>query len=246
VLPDEDPELEGEAKKKYEDEFERLWKGLDAEKNNEVVRARIEQYGATPSRASRDVLIKYATGNKNQEFVGVAYKAIAKIGGKKAIAFLAGKNALRGGDFLLQQSAAEALAETKDARAAAQLLDMLNDKATKSEVMGACAIAAAKAAPTDERVIETLFSLADHKKDTIRAYVMEALGHLKSDRALERLTQALQNDKNTRVRESAAKGMGNSLRPEATPLLEKAAAEDKALTVKSAALESLRKIQAGR
>jgi hypothetical protein len=245
-LPDEDTDLVGEAKTKHEAEVQRLWKGLETEKNNELVRARIEQYGVTRTRAGRDALMKYATGNKNHEFAGLAFKALGKIGGKKTISFLAGQNGLRAPDFLLQQAAAEALAETKDARAAAQLLDVLSDKATKIEVVGACAIAAAKAAPTDERVVETLFGLAEHKKDTIRANVMEGLGYLASDRAVERLTKALQTDKNTRVRESAAKGFGNSLRHDVISVLEKVASEDKAFTVKSAALEAIRKIQGGK
>ena len=244
--PDEEPELTGEAKSKHEAEVQKLYKELETEKNNQVVKGRIEQHGAAGSRAARDAVIKYCTGNKNHEFTSYGFKALARMGGKKSIAFLSGKHALRSDSFLLQQSAAEALAETKDARAAAALLDVLNDKTTKIEVIGACAIAAAKAAPSDERVIETLFGLAENKKDTIRAYVMEALGHLASDRALTRLTLALQTDKNTRVRESAAKGMGNSKRADAIPLLEKAVAEDKSLTVKSAAQTAITTIQGGR
>jgi HEAT repeat protein len=239
----EETELEGEALKLHEEEVKKLLAALNTEKNQEIVRSRIEQYGTQATRAHRDCLMRYATGNKNHEFVKHAFDALAKISGKKTIDFLGGKSALRSQDFMVQLSAAEALATMKDPRAAGPLLDALTDKTTKIEVMGAAAIAAAKVAPTDERVVETLFSLAEAKKDTIRANAMEAIGHLASDKAVALLAKILAEDKNTRVRGAAAKGLGLTKRPEAIPALERAVAEDKAFTVRDEAMSAIRMIQ---
>jgi hypothetical protein len=239
----EEVELEGEAKKKHEQEVKETLAMLRTEKNRETVAGRIERIGAQGTRAGRDALMAFAVGNKNQEYLEKTFRALAKIGGNKAIDFLCGKNALRSGDFLVQQSAAEALATAKSPRAVGPLLDVLTDKATKIEVVGAAAKAVAQSAPRDERVTETLFKLTEHVKDTIRAYAVEALGYLATDDATARLVDVLVNDKNTRVRGGAATGLGNSGRRDVIPHLEKAFEAEQAFTVKDKIQQALKTLE---
>lgn len=242
---EEEPRLEGEALKRHEQEKRSFLETLEREKNREVVAARIKEYGTRGSRAARDALIEFCTGNKNQEFVKHGFDALAKIGGKVAIEFLCGPHALRSKDFLVQHSACEALGSAKDPRAAGPLLDVMTHKSTKMEVMGAAACAVAQAAPQDARVVETLFALSRDRRDTIRANAVEALGYLATDEAMARLVEILTTEKNGRVRQSAARAMGHSKRPDAIPHLEKAIAEDKAFQVRDAALTALNDIRGG-
>lgn len=244
-VEEEEPELEGDAKKAHEAEVKRLVKELKEEKNREFVSRRIETLGAEGSRASRDALMVFATKNKNQEYVDHAFRALAKIGGKKAIEFLCGKNALRARDFLVQHSAAEALATAKDERAAGALLDVMTSKRTKIKVVGACAVALAQSAGKDERAVEVLFKYSEHRKDTIRAYCVEALGYLATDEAVARLKEVLQSDKNTRVREYAAMGLGHTKRTDVLSLLKETAAEETAHTVRDACMTAIEEIQRG-
>jgi len=243
TVEEEEPELEGEAKKAHEAEVKRLLKVLKGQKNRELVVRRIETMGKDGSRASRDALMLFATKNKNQEYVDHAFRALAEIGGKKVIEFLCSKDALRGRDFLVQHSAAEALAIAKDRRAAGPLLDVMTSKRTKIKVVGACAIALAKSAGGDERAIEELFKLTRHKKDTIRAYAVEAIGYLATDEAVARLTEVLQNDKNTRAREYAARGLGHTKRDDVLPLLRTTVDEETAHTVRDACMQAIQEIQ---
>jgi HEAT repeat protein len=242
---EDEPELEGEEKRRHEREVKALVKELQDEPNGSLVLSRIERLAAEPTRVVRDALIAFARGNKNQEQISKSFLSLAKVGGKVAIEFLCGNDALRARDFLVAQSAANALAEAKDDRATGPLLDVMTDRRTKIEVVGACAIALGKSAPADERVVEALFEYASHRKDTIRSYALEALGFLATDEALARLVEALATDANTRARASAATGMKNSGRAECIPHLERALAEDKALTVKDACSEALRVLRGG-
>ena len=241
---DDEPELTGEAKEKYAKELKAHLEALRNEKNQEMVRGSIARYGAAGTRAGRDALMIYATGNKNQEFVTLAFQALAKIKDKKSIEFLCGKSALKSGDFLVQQSAANALGDARSPLAVAPLLDVLTATTTKIEITGSVCRAVARSAPKDERVVETLFKLADAVKDTIRANATEALGYIGTDKAMEKLKDALVNDKNTRVRGAAATGMKNSGRKDMVPSLEKALALDKSMTVKDAIQTALKELSA--
>ncbi len=242
---DEEPELKGEEKKAHDKRVKEILARLEAEKNQEVVTGMLEDLGAEASRASRDALMEFATGNKNQEYVSKAFQALSKIGGKKSIEFLCGKDALRSKNFLVAQSAAQALAKTKDDRATAPLLDVMTNARTKIEVVGACALALAQSAPTDPRVVDVLFQYADHRKDTIRSYTLEALGYLATDEAIARLDDALRNDKNGRARAAAATGMKHSKRADTIPLLEKAIEDETALQVKTACQDAITSLRGG-
>lgn len=241
----EEPELTGEALEAHEREVKDILRFLRKEKNQEIVRARISELGVTATRAGRDALMEYAEGNKNHEFTQHAFRSLAKIKGKTAIEFLCSKSALQSRDFLVQHAAAEALGEAADPRARGPLLDVLGNPRSKSKVISACAIALAKCAADDELTIEALFVYSRHKKDTIRAYTIEALGYLGSDAAFERLSEALREDKNTRVREYAARGMGHLRRAEALPVLRESIENEKAHTVRQACLDAIRRIQGG-
>lgn len=241
----EEPELEGEAKKEHERQVKALVKYLKKEKNQELVRAKLDELGITATRVGRDALMEYAKRNKNHEFTQHAFRSLSKIGGKKAIEFLCSKDALQSRDFLVQHAAAEALGQAKDPRARGPLLDVLGNRRTKSKVISACAIALAQCASDDELTIEALLVYSHHKKDTIRAYTIEALGYLESDQALARLKEALFEDKNTRVREYAARGLGHTKQEIALPYLQEAMEKEKAFTVRQACMNAIRSIRGG-
>lgn len=242
-VEEEEPVLEGEAKKAHLKEVKRLVKQLKDGKNREFVARRIELMGTEGTRASRDALMQFATRNKNQQYVDHSLRALAGIGGKKSIEFLCGKNALRSKHFLVQHSAAEALASARDERAVGPLLDVMTSKRTKIKVVGACALALGQSAGTDERVVDVLFKYSRHRKDTIRSYAVEALGYLATDEAVARLTEVLEGDKNTRVREYAAMGFGHTRRSDVIPLLKKALSEETAFTVRDACMRAIRMLQ---
>lgn len=235
--------LEGDALKAYEREKKEHLQILRKEKNRELVVNHISVLGTRGGRAVRDALITFAGEIKNQEYLNHTFLALAKIGGPIVVDFLTGKLALRADDFMVQQSAATSLETVKHPRATAALLDVMTDKRTKIEVVGACAKALARSAPTDERVVETIFEYAKHRKDTIRSYSLEALGWLATDAAVERLKDALKNDKNTRARGAAATGMGHTKRAELVPLLQETIRTETALPVKECASKAIQEIE---
>jgi len=230
--PVEEVELTGDAKEAHEKKVKAIVEAMNAENNLEMLRGTTERLGAEKKREGRDALMRFTVGNKNQERITLAYEALGKIGDRKSVEFLCGKTALRSGDFLVQQTAAEVLGKIKSPLAIGPLLDVLTAPSTKIEVMGSAARAAAQSGPRDERVVETIFKLCDTGKDTIRANALEAVGYLGSDKALDRLKDALVHDKNTRCRGAAARGMKNSGRKELIPVLEAAVPAERALTVK--------------
>ena len=242
-VEEEEPELEGEEKKRHEREVKALVKYLKKEKNQQIVIGKIEELGAQKTRVARDALMLYASSNKNHEFVSYAFRALAKIGGKKVIEFLCGKKALQARDFLIQHAAAESLGQAGDDRATGPLLDAFTSQRTKIKVVSACAIALAKCSADDERALEVLFEYSRHRKDTIRAYTVEALGYLATDEAVDRLQEALFKDKNTRVREYAALGFGHTKRADTIPLLREALEKETAFTVRQACMNSIRRLQ---
>ena len=231
TLPDDEPDLVGDAKDQHDRSVKAILESLKGEKNQEIVRGTMKRLGAAPTRAGRDALMLYAAGNKNQEWVSLAFTELGNIGGKKSIEFLCGKSALRSGEFLIQQSAADVLGKVKSPHAVAPMLDVLTAPGTKIELVSSLARAVAQTAPKDDRVIETIFKLADAVKDTIRANALEALGYLKTDRAVEKLKDSLAHEKNTRCRGAAARGMKNTGRKDLIPVLEAAVAGEKALPV---------------
>src|SRR5262245_54030360 len=85
--PAEEPPLEGDALKKYDEEFAKVSKTLKTEKNRALVTSYIDQLSAARSRASRDALIAFVQGNRNQEFVKHAFDSLAKMGDAKSIEF---------------------------------------------------------------------------------------------------------------------------------------------------------------
>jgi HEAT repeat protein len=229
TLSDDEPDLEGAEKERHEKQVKSILESLTKEKNQQIVRDTMQRLGSAPTRAGRDALMLYVVGNKNQEYVGAAFTELGKIGGKKAIEFLCGKSALKSGDFLVQQQAADVLAKAKSPLAVGPMLDVLTAPGTKIELVSSLAKAVAQTAPKDDRVIETMFQLADAVKDTIRANALEAMGYLKTDRAAEKLKEALVKDKNARCRGAAARGMKNTGRKELIPALEAAVKGEKSM-----------------
>ena len=242
-LPDEDPELDAEAQREHEEKVDAIVDDLRREKNQEMVRERIRALGAEKTRVARDALIQYATRNKNHEFVSLAFDALSTMGSLKTLEFLCGRWGLESKNFLVQFSAAEALGRTRDARAAEPLLDVMTGRRTKDKVVSACAIAVARCAADDDLTIQVLLKYSEHRKDTIRAYVMEALGYLKDNEdAFFRLVEGLQEDRNTRVREYAARGLGHTGNPDAIPVLRDAMQDERAHTVRTACAAAIREI----
>ena len=246
--PPTEPELTGDALKEHKKAVKALVTQLHKTKNRASVAGKIERMGASGTRVERDALMKFATKNKNHEFVKHSFDALSDIGDKPSIDFLCGKEAVRHKSFLIAHSAAVALGGAKDPRAAPHLLDVMLHKRTKIEVVSECAIAAAKCAPKDERVIETLFKQSRHKKDTIRSNTLEALGHLGSDDALTRLAEALEKDKLARARQQAATGLGWTYRQDAIPILEAciASKKERSQQVKMAASDAIKVIRKGK
>ena len=242
---DDEPTLRGKPKSLHNKQVKKHLDYLKNNKNQGLMVDRIKDLGTRKNRGARDALMKFAVTRKSKEYVSGAFFALAGMGGRIAIEFLCGPKALGSKDFLVAQQAAEALGEAKDEAAINAILEVLNAKGTKIEVVSACCIALAKSSPKNERVIAAVFEYSGHGKDTIRAGAAEALGYLASDEAVGRLTLLLQGDKNTRVRAAAATGMGHTKRPELIPVLRKAIEADNAHTVRTAAHESIQKLQKG-
>jgi len=240
---DAEPKLRGKAKARHKKEVKRHFDYLQDSKIHGLLTDRIRELGSQKTRAVRDALIRFVIKRKSKEYIAAAFDALAKIAGKKAIAFLCGKKALGSGDFLVAQSAAQSLAIAKDPAATTTILEVMTHKGTKIEIVAACALALSKSAPEDERVVKAIFEYSEHRKDTIRAAAAEALGHLKSTEAVERLKVLLTSDKNTRVRAAAATGIGFTGRTDLIPLLRRVIEADKAHTVRTEALTAIRLLQ---
>ncbi|MDJ0521671.1 MAG: HEAT repeat domain-containing protein [Planctomycetota bacterium] len=244
LLPsDHEPVLKGKAKSRHAKEMKARFQYLEGRKQHGLLVDRIRDLGTQQHRSARDALIRFATKRKSKEYIAAAFRALASIGGKKSIAFLCGKHALASGDFLVAEQAAEALAAAKDPGAIDPIIAVMTHKRTKIEIVRACALALAQSGPDDEDITRILLEYSDHKKDTIRAGATEALGYLKADAAMARLTHLLVADKNTRVRGAAASGIGHSGRTEMIPVLRQAIAKDKSHTVRTAALDAIAELQ---
>ena len=242
--PDE-PQLKGKAKKRHAKEVKAIYDYLEGKKSPGLLVDRIRDVGSRGTRGARDALIRFAIKRKSKEYVAAAFHGLAKIGGTVAIEFLCGKHALGSGDFLVAESAANALAEAKDPEATTPILAVMTNKRTKIEIVHACALALAQSDPQDSRVIDVIFEYTGHKKDTIRAGAVEALGYLASDEAVAKLTEVLRHDKNGRVRGAAATGMGHTGRTELIPVLREAMESENAHQVKTAGLAAIQKLQGG-
>ena len=72
---EEEPELEGEAKRQHEREVKARLKELEGEPNRALVVAHIERMATEGTRVARDALIGFVKGNKNQEHVAKAFTA---------------------------------------------------------------------------------------------------------------------------------------------------------------------------
>ena len=244
LLPtDEEPELKGQDLARHEKVVKEHVTYLQDNKHQGLLVDRIKDLGTRKNRSVRDALMRFAANRKSKEYVAEAFFAVAAIGGRVGIEFLCGPNALRSKDYLVAQQAALALGQAKDDRSLAALLEVLEQRGTKIEVVSACCLALGRSAPEDERVIKAVFERSEDVKDTIRAGAAEALGYLKTEAAVSRLQALLQGDKNTRVRAAAALGIGHTGRTELIPVLRKAIAEDKAHTVRTSALEAIRELQ---
>lgn len=243
LLPD--PVLTPEAQKKHDEAVAALVKQLRAEKNKEMVELQIGNLGKQASRASRDALIEYCRGNKNQEYLDHAYKALALIGGTTVLEYLTGKEALRCDDFMTNVSAAEALGDSKDARAIPHLIAILDGKSPKIEVQGACLIALGKCGGTKSKeAADAILERCSAKQDTIRANALEAYGYTGAKDAVAFLAEHLANEKNTRCRGAAATGLGWTKQKEAIPFLQTAANGDDSQTVRECAMNALKALSA--
>ncbi len=240
-----DPVLEGAELKAHERAVKILLHELRTQKNRVVATGHIERLGKAGGRVNRDALIAFATGNKNQEYVTHAFNALANIRDKATVAFLCGKQALTCNSFLVQFAAAEALANTESPDATKTLLKVVTNKRTKIKVISAAAVALARCGRDDPEAVKVLLEYSEHRMDTIRAYTLQAIGYLGTKEADERLLDVLANSNNTRSRESAAMGMGNSRRAVFVPALENAIKEDGSHGVRMAANTAIGKIQGG-
>ena len=242
---EEEPELEGAAKRKHDKEVKKIVRYLHKEKFWTKVQSRIDQLGKGGTRVDRDALMRYIATNKNSERINYALKALATIKGKKTLEFICGKKALRSRDSLVQIYAAEALEILKDKRAVDPLLEVMTSKRTKTKAVCACALAMARLAPENEEVIKALMELTLHRKDTIAAYAISALGYVKTDEALERIVDALHNDSNTRVREYAARALEAGKRTEALNELRKAYVKEDTRVVRDAIVSAIKALEGG-
>lgn len=234
---------ETESKPDWDEEVvEAKVKALHKERNREEVRIRIDAMSASADPNVREALIRFSTKNKNLEFVDHTFRALGKIGGERVVEHLTGENGVWHRDFMIQKAAVETLGEMKDTRALDVLVAKNDDRRIKIEVLHSLCLALAKVAPGDERVVAIVFDRAEHKKDTIRAGAVEALGYIAGDKATEVLIDKLENEGNTRVRGAAAKALGMIGGAKVVEPLRTAAEEDRALSVKTLATEALKKM----
>lgn len=245
TLFEEEPALTGEAKEKYEADLKKFEKRYTTEiKNRDELLQMLNELEASGSRAARDWLIQFARKVKSAEYRARAFDALVKIGGKASMSLLCGKDGLRAPDFKVQTQAAAALSNTGDKRCVPALLDALSDSAVKMETLATVCLTVGKVGADDPKVEETLFRLAADRRDTVRAAAVEALGHVKNDKAFQHVLTTLQKEKNATVRAGAAKGLGHAGRPEAIAPLKAAVAGEKSQSVREAALASLKALGA--
>ena len=241
---EEEPALEGEAKKKHAEELTRYEKRYKTLKNRDELLQFLNEVEASGTRAARDWLMDYAKVVKSAEYRVVAFDALVKIGTAKGLAFVCGRHGVRSSEFIVQTQAVEALGRAPDRRAVAALLDAISDSAVKMETRGAICITLGKTAPDDLKVQEVLYQQLEDRRDTVRAKAMEALGYVKDERSFALLLDKLQNEKNANVREGAAKGLKHAGRQEAIPALKAAVANEKSQPVRAAAIETLKALGA--
>jgi HEAT repeat protein len=240
--PDADAGMTPEELKAHKLEVRKIVGKLKNERNKVLVKGHIERLGADQGAAGRDALIAFVIGNKNQEYIDAAFRALATIGDKVSVEFLCGKHALRSRNFLVQHSAAGALATVGDPLAVKPLLEVMTARTTKIKVVGACAMALAQSYPDNEEAVAALFKLTHERKDTIRSYALTAIGYLGTDEAVERLTEAIRKDGNTRARGAAASGLGKTGRRDVIPILEDVMEKDNAMTVKDCCSQAIKEI----
>lgn len=243
--PEDEPPLDGDAKKEYDRDYAAYLKQIRGEKNRELVRTTMQQVAAK-GRAGRDALIEFARTTSNQAYIEYAFESLAAVRGKVVREFLTGKGGVRSGDSYVQIAAAKALGTTKDRKAVPALLEVVDAKSTKIEVQGACLIALGKTGRGDAGAAEALARWAETKADTVRANALEGLGWLATDEAVAKLTDHLKTEKNTRCRGAAATGLGHTLRKDVVPVLEAALAADDAMTVKDCISSALKELGAAK
>jgi|GEM_PF-4346858 len=241
---EEEPALEGEAKKKHSEELSRYEKRYKSLKNRDELLQFLNEVEASGTRAARDWFMDYARVVKSAEYRVVAFDALVKIGTAKGLAFVCGRHGVRSSEFIVQTQAVEALGRAPDRRAVAALLDAIADSAVKMETRGAICITLGKTAPDDAKVQEVLYQQLEDRRDTVRAKAIEALGYIKDERSFALLLDKLQNEKNANVREGAAKGLKHAGRQEAIPALKAAVANEKAQPVRAAAIATLKALGA--
>lgn len=238
--PPADPVLDASAQKAHDAQVKEMLAWLRGQKNRETVRQQIEVMGKSAKRAERDALIAFATGNKNQEFVTHAFRALENWKDRTTFDFLMSGEGLRSGDFMIARYAAESLGNMKSTYPIAALIEVLDARSTKSEVQGACLMALGSVGgAADAAAQAAVLRYTTIKGDTVRANALEAAGRVRTPTALATLLDSVVKEKNTRCRGAACTGLGHYGGAEAIACLEKVLAEDEALTVKQAAWSAL-------
>ncbi|MGQ0810529.1 MAG: HEAT repeat domain-containing protein [Nitrospiraceae bacterium] len=112
--------------------------------------------------------------------------------------------ALQSQDWIVRMHAAKALGRIGDAKAVDPLLPLLHDKvkAVRVETAAAFGFLGAVAVPS-------LVDALKHSDWLVRLHAVEALGKIKSSEAVEPLLFVLFNDRDTAVREDAARALGD-------------------------------------
>lgn len=239
AAPPADPVLDDAGRKALAERTKAALAFLKKEKNRETVRKQIQAMAKSGDIADRDALIEFSRGNSNQEFIGEAFAGLVRYVSRPTFDYLMGKDALTGSDYLVQIAAATALGDMKHPFAVPTLVQVLSAAGTKIEVQGACLMALGKCGAVDETARDAVMRWSAHKHDTIRANAIEALGHLKTNDAYERLLDRIANEKNTRCRGAAAKGLGILGKKEAADILRQTAKTDSAQTVREEAVAAL-------
>jgi len=239
----EEPKLEGKAKKKHDAEVKKHLAHLLDRTSQALVVRKIEILGAIGTRSARDALIKFTIGRKSKRYVRAAFLEIGRIGGKGGVEFLCGKHALKSKDVLVAEGAANGLAKGADPRAVGPLLDVITKRGTKIVVLGACATALGKCATADPRALEVVLEQSHSKKSSIRRPIAEALGFFGTEAALDRVKEMLRTDSNAEVRAAAARGLGHSGDVGAVEILQEALKDERSMSVKTAALWAITKLR---
>jgi hypothetical protein len=238
-----EPVLSNEEQRAYDKEFhgyERRYLKIELPIEMHALLDAVEQSG---TRAARDWAIQLAKKVKSAEYRARAFAILVKIGGKPSMEVLLGKHGVKSGDFNVQVQAAAALEKTTDKRCVPVLLELLAGPALKMEALGQICLTVGRVGHDDPKVEEALFLRIHEKRDTVRARVVEGLGHVKTVKAFNHVLHSLK-EKSATVREGAAKGLGHAGRQEAVPVLQAAAKDDNSQPVRAAALESLKQLGA--